>query len=345
MIARAAAGLFSAIVRLRAHLYHRGALSRHRLPLPTISIGNLTLGGTGKTPLAACFARLLEEEGCRPALISRGYKGEGERNGLLVNDGTGVRCRPRECGDEPYLLAQQLPKAPLAVGRDRLRAFELIRPLLGPRSVCILDDAYQHLRLERDLDVLTLDASSPFGGGRTLPAGRLREPLSAMKRADWIVITRCREGRDTSSIEQLARRFNDDAALLRFGHRATALVEVGGCQAALDCDWASKPAVAMAGIGNPGQFGDDLARLGFKIEKEVWFPDHHWYRQEDLDQVLSRIRPHGPEIVLTTEKDAVRLLDLDVPKGKIFALRIEARALDGERFLSEMRRWLREVFE
>ncbi len=186
--------LYGVVLRLRAYFYARRILAAHRLAAPVVSVGNLSVGGTGKTPMAMYLARLFIERGKRVALLSRGYGGAGGDAVRVVSDGSRLLLSPAEAGDEPVLLARSVPGLIVVTGSDRYRAgleaFERFQP-----DIFLLDDGYQHLRLKRDINILLLDAVRPFGNGWTLPAGLLREPLSAVRRADFIVWTR--SGRET----------------------------------------------------------------------------------------------------------------------------------------------------
>ncbi len=173
------AWLYSLALRLRALLYRSGILKTHRLPRPVISIGNITVGGTGKTPVTAYIARFLLAQGYRVAVLSRGYGGSLEGQTCVVSDGATIMLSARECGDEPYLLASTVPGLMVVIGTDRYAAGQLAMQQLSP-DIFLLDDGFQHLRLHRDLNILLLDFSRPFGNGLTLPAGILREPLSAV---------------------------------------------------------------------------------------------------------------------------------------------------------------------
>lgn len=304
-----------------------------------ISVGNLSLGGTGKTPLVALAARMLQAAGFEPAVLSRGYKAEAERSGLLVSDGLSVLCQVRQCGDEPLLLARQLEGIPLAVGRDRRRSASLIPSAKRPaKRIFILDDAFQHLRICRDLDLLVLDASDPFAGGRPLPAGRLREPLSAIRRADWILLTRSQWVADLDRVEARVRRLHPEAPILAFHYAPTAWIDVrsGACLPIQEA--ADRLGIALAGIGKPKLFAQDLQKLGIRVEQEAFFPDHHWFSQKELDRLLE-----SAVTIFTTEKDAVRLEGLRFDEGQILALRIEARPDDPEGFRRRLVEWANEI--
>ena len=200
--------IYSLVLRLRAWLYQIGLLKTWRLARPVISVGNITVGGTGKTPVTAWLARQLMKRGCVVAVLSRGYGGSLEGSAAIVSDGVTVFLKPEECGDEPYLLASTVPGLIVVIGSDRYQAGMLVMESLAP-DIFLLDDGFQHIRLHRDMNILLLDCAKPFGNGWTLPAGLLREPRSAALRASWIIRTRCRDipmhirGLDISEAEAL----------------------------------------------------------------------------------------------------------------------------------------------
>lgn len=334
--------LYGGAVRLRTGLYRRGLLSRRHLPNPVLSVGNLTAGGTGKTPFVELLARILHEAGLHPAILSRGYRGSAEKTNLLVSDGRRLLATPGQAGDEPFLLARRLQGIPVMVGRNRYRSGCRLAEELKP-EVFILDDGYQHLQLERQLNILLVDATDPFGGGRLLPAGRLREPLSALERADWIVVTRADFPLDQEEIETTIRQYNRRTPIWYFHHDATGLVQIdGGARLELRAFF-RKPILALAGIGNPGVFLRDLNHHQIRVLDQVLVHDHHPYSQGELDDILKRMMKIGAEAIVTTEKDAVRLGGLHFPKDSLFALQIEARAENPEDFRRALLEEVREL--
>jgi len=178
------------IVKLRSDAYRQGWFPVNRLPCQVISVGNLTLGGTGKTPMTIYVSQQIQSMGFRTAVISRGYGGRAEKTGGIVSDGRRLLMKPIDAGDEPYMMARKLEGIPVLVGQDRYHTGNLALDAFFP-EVIILDDAYQHLRLYRDINLVLLDASNPFGNGHLFPRGTLREPISALSRADAVIMTRC----------------------------------------------------------------------------------------------------------------------------------------------------------
>jgi tetraacyldisaccharide 4'-kinase len=309
--------VYGAAVRLRNRLYEIRGVSR-RVGIPVISIGNLTVGGTGKTPMVSWLVRHLQERGRRPAVVSRGYKGRAGQGPLLVSTGEGPTVGPEICGDEPYLLARALKGAWVLVGSNRWRCAKKAQEL-GADCV-VLDDGFQHLRLHRDVDLVLLDAHSPFGNYRLLPAGTLREPAKGLARADVILITRSRPDEDFMVLDRVIRRYNLAAPVLRAGHRRAGFVDSRG-------NPASRPgrAVAFCGIGNPNAFLTDLEAEAIEIAAFTRYRDHHAYTVRDCAALGDLARRHRA-ILVTTEKDLVRLPTgfLEASADRLAALRIEA---------------------
>ncbi len=316
--------LYSLAMRVRALLYRHGVISRKRLRNPVISVGNLTVGGTGKTPFVAYLAGVLKKAGYQPVILSRGYRGKAEHSTLVVSDGRTVLCDAGSSGDEPFLLAGQLPGVRVAVGKDRYRSGTLVEQDAGDKVVHILDDGFQHLRLKRNLDILLVDATDPFGGGALLPAGRLREPLTAMGRADLVVITRSHLVGEIDDLEAVIRRHNKLTPISYFYHDAVGVFDLKSRRQFRTRDFMGRRVIALAGIGNPGLFVQDLEHYQMDVRHQVLFPDHHPYSQSELDQALESLDENGAEALVTTEKDAVRLQDLEFGAGQIFVLKIEA---------------------
>lgn len=321
------AWLYGAAVGWRNRTYDRSE-PRERSPIPVISVGNLTVGGTGKTPLVAWLAHQLSAAGRRPAVVSRGYGGTSGRGPRFVSLGEGPLCSARESGDEPYLLARTLRQVIVVVGSDRRTATEAAAR--HGADVAVLDDGFQHRRLPRDLDIVLLDASNPFGNYRLLPAGLLREPVRALARADAVIITRSRPGESFSVIERVVRHHNRHAPLWRAGHRAVSFVDVAGGER-------QRPlrAVAFCGVGNPSRFRIDLEAEGIELVGFHAFRDHHVFRNTELAALEASARARGATL-LTTEKDLVRLPSaFSVRAGlDLLSLRIEAVPFEPEPLLA-----------
>jgi tetraacyldisaccharide 4'-kinase len=304
--------IYGGVVRQREKLYARGTLKSFRLPCPVVSVGNLMVGGLGKTPMVIHLARHLTNRGIRVAVISRGYKGSGQKNGAVVSDGRELQCDVGQAGDEPYLIAQLLENVPVLVGKDRNRAGRAAISLFDP-DVIILDDAFQHLRIKRDLDLMLLDAKSPFGNAFLLPRGRLREPLAALSRADAVVLTR--------STPHTAQRLpnldglDPSPPVFRCVH-AEVIRGVAGQHHSLPplnklpvgvSDLNGVRLFAFAGLAHNRYFFDALrSRFGGTLAGTMAFEDHHAYGQEEMAAIGRAALDAGAALLVTTDKDYVR---------------------------------------
>ena len=290
--------LYGLGVQFRNGLYSSGLRRVHRLKRPVISVGNLTLGGTGKTPTVIALGRLLQEEGCLISVLLRGYKGENTGGPLLVSDGQSLLASSQLAGDEAMVIVKNLPRAIVAVGKDRPRAGLYVEDRFSV-GVHLLDDGFQHLGLHRDLNLLLVDATDPFGGDHPPPLGRLRESLEGMGRADALLLTRCQPGREYELVIERVRRFKPAIPCFRVGQRSAISSSEGLSLAGLE----GRTVLAFAGIGNPAQFFDALETEGLKPAGTLSFPDHHRYSARDVSRIKERCREQGVETVVTTEKD------------------------------------------
>jgi len=317
-------------MRLRNAAYDRGLLPVRRLPCRVICVGNLTVGGTGKTPTVAWLAGALREAGCRVAVVLRGYGGAG---GVRVaSDGAGSREDWRLVGDEAALLAARLPGVPVVTGADRHAAGRLALERFLAQTI-VLDDGFQHRRLHRDLDLVLVDATDPFGGGRLLPRGRLRERVEGLCRAHGMVVTRAAEA-EVEPVRRALERLAPGRPVGWTTHRATALVELSTGRTVPLGALAGARVLGVAGIARPRSFRRTLAGLGAQTVECLIFPDHHPYGEPDRGAIGRAARQGGVEALVTTEKDAVRLgscLPVGLPA---FAVRIDLEWLGGsERLL------------
>jgi tetraacyldisaccharide 4'-kinase len=292
--------LFGTLAALRVALYRRGWLPRARLDGAVVSVGNLSVGGSGKTPVVARVAQLLLEAGLPVAILSRGYGGSFRGDALVVSDGRGALAGAGEAGDEPVMLARALPGAVVAVGARRDVVGRVVSARFG-RRVFVLDDAFQHLRVERDLDLLCVDAGDE--SPRPLPAGRLREFPGAAARADLVLLTQA-ERAPAGRLEALEARFGP-ARTLRVGRRLEGF---------FDLDGRRRPPPArpflLSGIARPERFEADVASCApLSVTGHARFRDHHRFSAADVAGVAARARAAGADAVVTTAKDAVRLPD------------------------------------
>ena len=329
--------LYSPLVRLRGLAYSLGWMPQRRLPVPVISVGNISLGGTGKTPLVERIARAVSEEKKRVAILIRGYRGSSEAETVVVSDGTRLLSRPAEAGDEAYLLAKRLPSVAVVAGKDRYRAGSLAITDLGAQSL-VLDDGFQHRSLKRDLDIVSIDASEPFGYGHLFPRGLLREPLESLSRADVLVIIRAKADQDLEEIRGRLRRYNPQAALFVGERRPLSFMKMPEeSQHRLE-EIRGWKCVAFSGIANPPSFLALLSSLGAEVMRSFSFPDHHPYRLEELGEIVGWAKEAGVQALLTTEKDSIRLpQDLYPLPIPLYYLRMEIQLSQEKEFFSLVR--------
>lgn len=292
-------------VAARRAAYRRGWLETRRLNRPVVSVGNLTAGGTGKTPLVAYIARRLLARGFRPAILTRGYGRSGGAKAIALDPGRERNASPRELGDEPALLARMLPEVPIVVCADRYRGGQLAEERFDV-DVHLLDDGFQHWALARDVDIVTLDVTQRLSDRELLPAGRQREPCSALTRADLIVLTRTELG-DSHSVENQIREIHPNVALFHCRTSLRSLVDLATHRDHAPGAFQGRPVVAVCGIGNPGAFLADLKRWGFSVVRQHSFRDHHVYTVEELTAVIMDSLKGGAKALVTTEKDAMNL--------------------------------------
>lgn len=325
---------YAAGVKGREMAYRRGWLQVKRLPHPTICVGNITVGGTGKTPLVIRLAGDLLARGLKPAVLLRGYKRERHRRRpVLVRDAQGIRAAFSEAGDEAMELAARLPGACVGVGADR---YAVGRFLLERRPVdCfILDDGFQHHRLERDINIVTLDVSDPWGGGALLPAGFLREKPEALRRADAVVLTRTASvGPDRLSVlrAEVSMQMRETSCLLESRHEPRELVALNSSRRLPLSELRGKRVLAVSGIGNPKAFESLLSQLGAQLSGSFRLADHE-DRSQDVWSWVSRNK-RAVDWVVMTEKDAMRWAGPAAPPAALahsFALRMDLVITGGQ---------------
>jgi tetraacyldisaccharide 4'-kinase len=315
---RVASVPYGLAVRLRNAGYQRGWLRREHVPAPVVSIGNLTVGGTGKTPFVEYVARFYRHLDRRVAILSRGYGGAGGRN------------------DEALVLEENLPGVPHLQGADRVALARTAIEKLES-EVLVLDDGFQHRRLARDLDVVLIDATAPWGHGYVLPRGLLREPPSSLRRADVLVLTRCDQTLDEQHdrLRKSISRIAPHAPLVETSHRPVELRNSEGESAPLDLLREGLTA-AFCGLGNPDAFRRSLLDLGACLQDFRVYPDHHAYGPQDVEELsrwASRL-PAGAAIV-TTQKDAVKLRLSRLADRPLWWLRIRLRIQSCQDLLDE----------
>ncbi len=320
------AKLYELAVSARIAAYERGFLKTYRLNAPVISVGNLTVGGTGKTPCVAFIARALRDAGHRVAILSRGYKRE-TRGRVEVSTENEILCSPREAGDEPYLLAQSCPGVRVVVDEDRYAAGQWLEGQ-APVSVFLLDDAFQHLRLARDLNLLLVDATEALAKAKMLPFGRLREPLAGLRRADAVICTRSDQPFDRAPLVETIENYARPNTPVCFAHHEmTGLRLLGGQQIVSLAEFAPKRVVAVSGIAKPDRFNQDLQRAGMQIVLRQDFEDHHRYTAEEFTRIRRDAQSAKAEAIIVTEKDAANLSTETIRQSllPIYAAQIEFR--------------------
>jgi tetraacyldisaccharide 4'-kinase len=315
----AASALYGTAQTIRANCYRQNLLQSRKLPCDVISVGNITVGGTGKTPMTIYVARKLQQAGVRVAVISRGYKGSAERNGGVVSDGGNLLMNSEQAGDEPFLIASRLKNIPVIVGKNRFAAGMLAISKFQS-EVIVLDDAFQHLKLRRDIDIILLDYTRPFGNTHLLPRGILREPVTALARATACILTRSPTGPDEAASTTLAgiKAHMPDIPIFTSSHdpymytvkswAPTPFNEISDFIAPHDSDQINyKKAYGFSGIARNDDFKRTVETLGFNSMGFFEFPDHHKYSRDDLEKMVRTAGAAGAECLITTEKDHARI--------------------------------------
>ena len=329
--------LFGAVVAIRYALYRTGVLRRYPLGIQVISVGNVTAGGTGKTPVTEIFARTLAAEGRKVAILSRGYRRKEAPwwqrmftqvvdPPLVVSDGKRVLLDSATGGDEPYMLASNLPGVAVVVDRNRVKAGRYAVKRLGCNTL-ILDDGFQYQKLKHSIEVVLVDSTNPFGNGNLLPRGILREPIRHIGRADIIFLTKCTG--DVSEVKAEIRRYNTTAEIVECNHTPKVLKDVWSREE-YPLDWLSgKTVCTLSGIASPKGFENSLRHLGAKV---VWcerYADHHRYDSSEVLYALNRTADMGADALVTTEKDAVRFPRLETTPVRCLYLRVAIEILVG----------------
>lgn len=337
------ARVYRAAIQLRLWLYTQGIFRHHTLGCQVISVGNLTVGGTGKTPVVEIFARDLQRAGRKVAILSRGYKKkqprfltrlvdavllrERARPPRLVSDGRNLLLDSAMSGDEPYMLATNLRDVVVLVDKDRVKSARHAIDKFGCDAL-ILDDGFQYLALKHRVEIVLVDCQNPFGNGYILPRGILREPIGNIRRATVIFITKC-DGRNNDALKQQIRALNPRAEIIECAHRARHLQNVFSddrrpLEFLRDLDVA-----VVSGIAAPEGFEHAVAGHGAKVVYRERFEDHHRYTQQQILDIIKTSRELQVAAIITTEKDAVRFPKIDRRDVPIYFLRVEIELLSG----------------
>jgi tetraacyldisaccharide 4'-kinase len=350
--------VYAGLIWLRVKCYRERYFHDHHLGVPVISIGNLTVGGTGKTPVAELLARALQKEGRKVAILSRGYKSKRQKRARIwhkwlarvrgeklpqnppriVSDGVNVLLDSHTAGDEPYMLAHNLPGVPVIVDKDRVKAGLWAVDHLGA-DILLLDDGLQYLRLKHRLDMVLVDRTSPWGNGYMLPRGTLREPPAHLMRASYIFLTKC-DGGDNTAITKELRRHNRVAEIIECRHKSVHLENIHTRERIPVERLYGAHVGAVSGIAVPESFENGLRKLGAKVDVTRRFADHHRFNEKDISQFLERCERRDVEMIVTTEKDFVRFPKVENPDVPIYFLRVEIEIVSGKEAFNRMIRIL-----
>ena len=303
-------------MRVRRRRFERQPQRQRRLSRPVISVGNLSVGGTGKSPVVAAIAQWLIDAGERPAILSRGYARRDPVDGVVVvSAGDGIQSGVEQSGDEPLMLARQVPRAIVCVSPERYLAGLLAEEKLGA-TVHVLDDGFQHLELARDLDVLVTSCGE-IPNGKVLPAGRLREPMDAAARAQVLVVSDATAG--AAAAEAWALGISQSCGMVR---KLGAPIPIDNAQGLSPHETAI---VAVAGIANPNRFTSALKDAGWNVAESMTFKDHHRYSARDVAAIAAKMRSAGADVVFTTDKDAVRFEALGAQPFPLYRVPLEVQ--------------------
>lgn len=310
---------YLAVLNTRDALYKNGIVRSTRLPVKVISIGNITTGGTGKTPLVEFSVKYLSKIGKKVAILSRGYGGNNSspENSEIVND---------EC----LALRENLQNIPVLSGRNRVKNGQKAVSDFGVDCV-ILDDGFQHFKLKRDLDIVVIDALNPFGGGNLIPRGSLREPLKNLKRADLFIISHCNQSNEQTikSIYTELNRIDRDAPVCESIHSPVHIDNIME-GSMLELEWLKgKRIYALSAIGNPDSFAYTLEGLEVDLIKHNVFQDHHVYTKKEIEEVISEAQSLGTEAIVVTQKDMVKIRKMNIKDANMLSLKIEIQITKG----------------
>ncbi len=314
-------------IAFRNLLYDLRIIKQKKLTCRVISVGNISAGGTGKTPVAMMLAKMIRNEGYTPIVLSRGYRGENRGAINIVSDGLNLLMGHKEAGDEPFLMAKTLEGIPVITGSNRyLTGFYAIRTFNA--DVLILDDGFQHRSLYRDIDIVLVDYSSPFGNGRLLPCGNLRESPKGLRRADIIVLMGNGAEKKKDVLPMFHSLYGKRASIFHASHKPLSVIRADGGVIHPPGFLQGKRVQAFAGIGNPRSFVRTIESLGAHLVGFLSFKDHHFFTQADVNNIKNRAIKQKADLIMTTEKDGVRLLDFPDFLNEIYLLRIEIQLFD-----------------
>ncbi|MBL8149255.1 MAG: tetraacyldisaccharide 4'-kinase [Blastocatellia bacterium] len=328
------AKVYQMIVGLRIALYEQSYIKPKQLSKVVISVGNITVGGTGKTPIVEFIASYLSEENMEVAILTRGYKRiDSSRRQVVVSDGISVKAGFEEAGDEPFMLAAKLKNVKVIVNSNRFEAGHFAINEFGS-DLLLLDDGFQHMQLRRDLNLLVLDATDLFGGGEIVPFGRLREPIYSIKRADAIIVTRSDREFDRDLLFNVLDGLGVNVPIIYSYHELTGLHDLFSKKPVAIRTLNRAKAGIVCAIGNPDLFVEDLQLYRTEIVSKQVFRDHHQYTQTDIDKVVNLASSSGASFLITTEKDAVKMEKFSFGEMPVYVTEIKAKFEDEVRFKS-----------
>jgi len=318
--------VFGIAVFLKNFFYNKKIIKPARISAKIISVGNISMGGTGKTPLVITLATIMKKAGYKTAVISRGYGGK-SRSTICVSDGKNILSGPEESGDEPLLHARNLPGIPVIVDPDRIRAARYAEKHFHS-EVIVLDDAFQHRRIERDIDIVTMNAANPWGNRMLLPSGPLREPLKNLNRGDICVITHTDKSNNPETIKSIIKKYSLNPIFLA-RHRPLSFYTLQHNKIPLH-RLKNNPVLAFSGIAYPDVFRKTLLDIDCEVKKFLPYPDHHYYTAADKHAIWQQAVQNNVEAVVTTEKDIIRMDTWDKINIPLYYLKIELN------FISEL---------
>jgi len=337
---RPLAPLYSALMVFRSNLYRRGILQQRRLEVPVISVGNLMLGGTGKTPMVQYIAKFLKQHARKPVILSRGYKGSAGGTVNVVSTTTDILLDALEAGDEPRLLAEKMPGTPVITGRNRFTTGRFAIDSFGA-DILILDDGFQHLSLQRDLDLVLFNGQKRLGNGRVLPGGELREPLSALTRAHAFIITGA-EDILTDNVKEFIRHLgtlHPEKPIFTGTYQPENMLRRihNGKSDFISQENARKlPLYGFCGIAGPESFRKTLETTGMSLAGFHVFEDHHAYSSDNIQFLLNNAKASRAAGLVTTEKDVVKLHSIFPPDFPLLILPVQLHLSSGfDRFLTD----------
>jgi tetraacyldisaccharide 4'-kinase len=323
--------LYYMIVKVRNGLYDFGFLPVKKLQGKVISVGNLTVGGTGKTPLVEYIAKVLQSKGWKVALLSRGYARRERLPFAVVSDGRNILAVVEKAGDEPLQLATNLSGAIVIVDKNRYEAGLIAQEKYGV-DLFILDDGYQHRKLARDVNILLVDGKNLFNTGLLFPAGKLREPVSSIKRADVVVLSEPLSESNERIIKKKIMRYKADLPFFHCYRYPIGFYTVKGDNPLKEGFFRSKNIISLAAIAQPEAFENDLRNMGFILAKTYRFSDHHYYTEEEVEAIARSAKKLDAEAIITTQKDAVRLSYIKEVEPPIIYLKIEMKVREKQKF-------------